>query len=438
MARRFPDRSAAGQMLADQMAVYRGEPDTLVLALPRGGVPVAYEVAKALHAPLDVFLVRKLGVPGHPELGMGAIASGGVRVLNQDVIRSVGVPPDAIERVAERESAELRRREQAYRGERAPLDVRNRTVILVDDGLATGATMRAAAQGIQRLGPKRVIVAVPVAAASTCAELAQDVDDVICAWTPEPFLAVGMWYEQFEQTSDAEVRDLLERAEREHASADAPRAGERPVRVPADDVLLDGDLTIPSSASGIVLFAHGSGSSRKSTRNRFVAGKLQDAGLATLLFDLLTQEEEALDLHTRHLRFDIPLLARRLIAAADWLAAQEDARELPIGTFGASTGAAAALIAAADRPALVRAVVSRGGRPDLAGDALPRVRAPTLLIVGARDSAVIPLNETALARIPAEKDIVLVPNATHLFEEPGTLERVSELATAWFRKHLNR
>jgi putative phosphoribosyl transferase len=199
-------------MLGEQLMGHAGDPDLVVLGLPRGGVPVAYEAARALRAPLDIFLVRKLGVPGHAELAMGAIASGGVRVMNEDVLRSVAVTPEMIDRVAEREALELKRRESAYRGDRAPLDVRGKTVILIDDGLATGASMRAAAEGIRQLEPKRVIVAVPVAAASTCDELRQDVDEVVCAHTPEPFLAVGMWYERFEQTSDAEVRELLARS----------------------------------------------------------------------------------------------------------------------------------------------------------------------------------------------------------------------------------
>jgi putative phosphoribosyl transferase len=186
----------------------------------------------------------------------------------------------------------------------------------------------------------------------------------------------------------------------------------------------------------VVLFAHGSGSSRKSTRNRFVAGELQAAGFATLLLDLLTAEEEQVDMRTRHLRFDIPLLASRLVAAVDWLRTNDQTATLPIGTFGASTGAAAALIAAAERPQVVRAVVSRGGRPDLAAGALTRVTVPTLLIVGSRDAAVIPLNRDALARVSATKELVLVPGATHLFEEPGALEEVARLAADWFQRHL--
>ena len=215
-------------------------------------------------------------------------------------------------------------------------------------------------------------------------------------------------------------------------------AWELEVEIPAAGVLLHGNLAVPENASGVVLFAHGSGSSRFSPRNSFVAQALQDLGLATLLMDLLTEKEEAIDLQTRHLRFDIDLLAGRLTAAVDWLGKNPATRELTVGCFGASTGAAAALVAAADRPASVGAVVSRGGRPDLAGEALSRVRVPCLFIVGGHDRVVIELNQEAMAQVPAEeKELEIVPRATHLFEEPGTLEEVARLTGEWFRHHLS-
>jgi len=210
---------------------------------------------------------------------------------------------------------------------------------------------------------------------------------------------------------------------------------ERMVRVPADDVILEGDLVIPENARGVVLFAHGSGSSRHSPRNRYVAQQLQAVGLGTLLLDLLTEEEEALDYQTGHLRFDIELLADRLVAATHWLS--REPAGLPIGYFGASTGAAAALVAAARRPDAVRAIVSRGGRPDLAGDALREVWAPTLLIVGGADEQVLSLNEEALAQLgSAVSRLVIIPGAAHLFEEPGALEEVARLAADWFMRYL--
>jgi dienelactone hydrolase len=211
---------------------------------------------------------------------------------------------------------------------------------------------------------------------------------------------------------------------------------ERSVRVPAGEVILEGDLVMPPGAGGIVLFAHGSGSSRHSPRNRYVAGLLQAGGLATLLIDLLTPGEEVVDQRTAHLRFDIGLLAERLVGASDWVAGQPATRDLHLGYFGASTGGGAALVAAAERPMSVHAVVSRGGRPDLAGAALPRVVAPTLLIVGERDLPVIEMNEAALARLECVKRLEIVPRATHLFEEPGALEQVALLARDWLERYL--
>ena len=214
--------------------------------------------------------------------------------------------------------------------------------------------------------------------------------------------------------------------------------GEVPVHVRAGEVTLQGDLALPVDAAGIVLFAHGSGSSRFSSRNRYVAGVLQDGGLATLLIDLLTPDEEEVDMRTRHLRFDIGLLADRLAASAEWLSRNRDTADLPIGLFGASTGGGAALVAAARRPDLIGAVVSRGGRPDLAGPALPHVKAPTLLLVGGDDVPVIEMNAEASEQMTAERHLEIIPGASHLFEEPGKLEVVAELAKDWFRRYLRR
>jgi putative phosphoribosyl transferase len=210
----FHDRFDGGRRLAAHLDQYAGRPDLIVLALPRGGVPVGYEVARALGAPLDVFLVRKLGVPGREELAMGAIASGGVRVLNEDVVNELRIPDRWLDVVAARELAELRRREEVYRAGRPAPDVRGKVAILVDDGLATGASMRAAVSALKKLSPAKVVVAVPVGAAQTCRELEQLADHVVCAETPDPFYAVGSWYQDFDQTTDEEVRELLARANR--------------------------------------------------------------------------------------------------------------------------------------------------------------------------------------------------------------------------------
>lgn len=210
---KFRDREEAGRALAAQLGMYANRDDVLVLALPRGGVPVAYEVARVLHVALDVFLVRKLGVPGHEELAMGAIASGGVELLNEDVVNGLRISAAQVEAVARRERAELERRAREYRGNRPPLDVAGRCIILVDDGLATGATMRAAVTALRLERPSRIVVAAPVGAMDTCDAMQTIADEVVCVMTPEPFAAVGLWYQRFEQTSDDEVRDLLRRAE---------------------------------------------------------------------------------------------------------------------------------------------------------------------------------------------------------------------------------
>jgi len=216
----FKNRSDAGQFLADKLGEYANRPDVIVLGLPRGGVPVAYEVARKLHAPLDIFVVRKLGVPGHEELAMGAIASGGARVLNHDVLGHLHIPEDIIDLVVENEQRELERREREYRGDRLPLNLTDRTVIVVDDGLATGSSMRAAVKALRQQQPRKIVVAVPVGARETCESFKNEVDTVaVCAITPEPFNAVGMWYRDFSQTTDDEVRQLLSRAQQTRKAA---------------------------------------------------------------------------------------------------------------------------------------------------------------------------------------------------------------------------
>ncbi|MFN2526518.1 MAG: phosphoribosyltransferase [Actinomycetota bacterium] len=214
----FKDRADAGRVLASRLEDYRGDPQAIVLALPRGGVPVGYEVARALDLPLDVFLVRKLGTPGREELAMGAIASGGVRVLNEEVVTVWGIPEDVIEAATKRETAELERRNHLYREGYEEVALEGKSVILVDDGLATGSTMRAAVEAVREHRPNKIVVAVPTAAANTCEELARSVDEVICVMTPEPFQAVGLWYEDFAQTGDGEIRDLLARARSERGA----------------------------------------------------------------------------------------------------------------------------------------------------------------------------------------------------------------------------
>ena len=425
--RRFADRRAAGRELGERLSSLEVD-DPVVLGLARGGLPVAYEVAQRLGAPLDVLVVRKIGAPGNPELGIGAIAEGGFRVLDRDALRELLVSADELEVAIARAASEVQARVRRYRGGRPALDVEGRTAIVVDDGLATGGTARAALRAARARQPSRLVLAVPVGAPQTVEALRDEADDVVCLLQPELLLAVGLWYVHFEQTSDAEIAALLDG---ELGDPPAPSTLHmREVRVPKAGIV--GDLVLPEPARGLVLFAHGSGSSRFSPRNRQVARELTDRGLATLLLDLLTHEEE----RDRANVFDIPLLSSRLVAATEWVRAQSDLAPLPVGLFGASTGAAAALSAAAELGAGIRAIVSRGGRPDLTANRLAAVRAPVLLIVGGRDELVSELNREAQRLLNVRSELVIVPGATHLFEEPGALEEVSRLAAEWFERDL--
>jgi putative phosphoribosyl transferase len=427
----FRDRDEAGRSLGTRLLPFRAS-SPVILGIPRGGLPVAAEVARALDAPLDVLVVRKLGVPWHPELGFGAIGEGGASVIDADVIDEAGLGPSDTQRVIREETAELEHRIRLYRGDRAPVPVNGRTVILVDDGIATGGTVRAAIDVLRRRGAERVVVAVPVAPPRAVETLRHVANEVIVLRSEEPFLAVGQFYDEFPQVSDEEVARILAGSEPVGMPGSEDDPVDRTVEIELGPVRLVGDLVIPAGATGIVVFAHGSGSSRHSPRNRSVAKALNGVGLATLLLDLLTVEEE-LD---RTNVFDIDLLAERLVATSTWLHQQPEARDLRVGYFGASTGAAAALMAAAELGAGIRAVVSRGGRPDLAASRLASVMSPTLLIVGGNDRTVLQLNREARAMLRCPSELEIVPGATHLFEEPGALERVARLAAGWFARNL--
>jgi putative phosphoribosyl transferase len=487
---RYLDRVDAGWRLGERLRHLGGE-DVVVLGLPRGGVPVAAGVAHALGAPLDVIIVRKLGVPHQPEFAMGALGEGGVRILNDEVVAMAGVTPRELAAIEERERAELERRGHRFRAGRPPVPIAGRTVVVVDDGIATGSTARAACRVARAHGAARIILAVPVGHSDAIASLRRDADEVICLTEPRSLMAIGEWYEDFSQTSDQEVINILsdaaaardaaapaDPAPESGAPADAaagsagaasPASGSAglasgsadaapgsagaadaasgspgpaggaaataaAVGVDQEIVLhtgtaeLAGHLTVPAQAVGLVLFVHGSGSSRHSPRNRLVAGALNSAGLGTLLFDLLTPAEE-LD---RGNVFDIGLLAGRLLEVTRQLA-RPGGR---ICYFGASTGAAAALWAAAEPASEIAAVVSRGGRPDLAAPRLPEVRAPTLLIVGGADELVLGLNARAQQQLRCENRLAVIPGATHLFEEPGALPAAAQLAREWFTSHL--
>ncbi len=446
MARTFRDRSEAGRALATKLQHLRGA-GVVVLALPRGGVPVAYEVARELDAPLDVIVVRKVGVPGQPELAMGAIGEDGVRVVNDEIVRVVGATAADFSRIEQIEREELQRRAERFRGAAPRVDLAGRVAVIVDDGIATGSTARAACHVARAHGADRVVLAVPVAAPDSVRALAGDADEIVCVEQPTWLQSVGQWYDDFTQVDDREVVDLLERAHRLHpptgfdsgddagsgaaVNTDSGTGFDAEVEVGIGGFSLPGHLTIPPDAVGVVVFAHGSGSSRHSPRNQFVADQLQAAGLGTLTFDLLTDAEAA----DRRNVFDIGLLGSRLLRATDWVRDHPAVAGLPVALFGASTGAAAALVAASDPSRPIAAVVSRGGRPDLAGNRLDHVHAPTLLIVGGADTTVLSLNQQAQRSLRCENGLTVVPGATHLFEEPGTLEQVAELAADWFVEH---
>ena len=433
---RFTDRVDAGAQLAERLESLRGQ-EAVVLALPRGGVPVAAAVAAVLDLPLDVIVVRKLGLPAQPELAMGAIGEDGVRFLNTALIERAGVSPAQLDAVERLERTVLEKRVSRLRGGRPRLDLSRKVAVIVDDGIATGATARVACRVARHLGAARVVLAVPVAAAASVRELraGTEADQVVAVGAPESFSAVGAHYADFRPTTDDEVAVILHRAWA-NRSAPAPTAvpGEDVV-IPAGSTSLEGHLTMPTGSTAVVVFAHGSGSSRHSPRNQYVAHVLEHAGLGTLLMDLLTPEEE----NDRANVFDIELLAERLVAATLWLDGLADTHASRIGYFGASTGAGAALWAAAEPGSSVAAVVSRGGRPDLARPRLGSVRAPTLLIVGDRDDVVVELNREAQALMTqCESRLVLVHGATHLFEESGTLTEAASHASDWFVRHLLR
>ncbi|MEY9211363.1 dienelactone hydrolase family protein [Thermobifida halotolerans] len=432
----YTNRTDAGRRLATEAAQRLDGDDVVVLGLPRGGVPVAYELATALAAPLDVIVVRKIGVPFQPELAMGAIGEDRARVVDARVMSMAGADERDFAAVEERERQELERRVRQFRGDRPRMPLRGRTAVVVDDGIATGSTARAACQVARHLGARRVVVATPVGAPDAVERLEQEADEVICPQTPDDFSSIGQWYTDFTQTSDLEVTELLARAAVRPRTEHAPPSGgvDEEVEIQAGPIRLPGHLTVPEQAVGVVVFAHGSGSGRHSPRNREVAEALNRGGLGTLLFDLLSEAEA----ENRDNVFDIGLLAGRLAVAAEWVRERPETAKLPVGYFGASTGAAAALAAAAEPRSDVQAVVSRGGRPDLAGEALESVRAATLLIVGGDDPHVLDLNRQAQARLRCEHRLTVIPGATHLFEEPGALTTVAELARDWFTGHLAR
>ena len=419
----FQNRTQAGTELAKALKK-QSFTNPLVLGLARGGVPVAKPVADALQAELGVLVVRKIGIPGQEELGAGAITEEGTILFNEPLMKRLGLTEKDLSYTQHRETEELHKRIQRFRRGLPLPSVKGRDVILVDDGLATGFTAATAATYIRSKHPKRIILAVPVGAEDSVDLLKGYVNEVVCLQTPKSFYGVGQWYERFDQTSDEEVLTLLETKQHEPVSGQT-------IQIIDGRSKLPGIISLPENMKGFVLFAHGSGSSHQSPRNLEVAKTLNQSGIGTLLFDLLTQEEG----ENRDNVFDIPFLARRLVIATEWVETHfPETSDLPWGYFGASTGGGAALWAASELDRKITAVVSRGGRPDMAIPKLKYVSAPTLLVVGGNDLEVIRLNEEALRYLPQGK-LALVPGATHVFEEPGALEQVAKQAKNWFLSH---
>ncbi|QDK44583.1 erythromycin esterase [Bdellovibrio sp. ZAP7] len=422
---RLENRVQAGKLLAEKFSNFELY-NPIVLALPRGGVPVAAEISSVLQCPLDVVGIKKIGAPQNPEFAIGAVGEDGTVILNQNTVRSLNVDSSYIKKTAALKSKDLKEQLRRFRGNTNRQSMNGRDIIVVDDGLATGATMTVALRMLRKQNPRKIFVALPVAAPDSVAQIKELADEVFCLMTPKNFTSVGIWYEEFDQVSDEEVIAKLK-----ESRSNTEFIRELELTIDGDNISLPGNLNLVPNGKGLIIFAHGSGSSRNSPRNQYVATELNKVGFSTLLFDLLSDEESK----NRANVFNIPLLAQRLLLAVRTMKALPETEKLSIGFFGASTGAGAALHAAAEIPDKLFAVVSRGGRPDLADDMLKFVKAPCLLIVGGNDEPTLSLNKKALTSLQSA-ELVIVPGATHLFEEEGALTEVVEEASSWFQKHL--
>ncbi len=450
----FRDREHGGRLLGQRLERYRTE-NPIVLGLPRGGVPVAFEVSRTFGTALDVLVVKKIGAPACPEYALGAVAEGGVLYLHRSALCEAGVTEREAEVLAAREAAAVARRARIYRGDRPLTALTNRTVIVIDDGVATGATARAAARAARKFRAARIILATPVIAAQAQPELSRDFDDVVSVEQRDPFTAVGLWYVHFDEVSDKEVirylRSASEWTSNRETGGDSdwesPTVGGPPFSSPPGiesvPLRLEGaalghgelnaDLVLPAGARGVVIMVDRCGSSRRGFRNRLVASALLQAGFAAMQYDLLTEDE--LD-HETEMRLDVGKLADRLAGVVRSVSELPCVRGLRIGLLGSYTAAAVALAAAAQAPSLVAAVVSRSGRPDLVPvDTLAKVRASVLLIVGSRDAWGLERNQSVLPKLHAAECAVVV-GAGHTFEEPGSFEAVGRLAAEWFTRHV--
>ncbi|GAA1115449.1 phosphoribosyltransferase family protein [Nocardiopsis composta] len=422
----FTDRAEAGRGLAERVRPF-AVTDPVVLALPRGGAPVGAELAHRLGIPLDVLLVRKIGLPGHPEFGVGAIAEDGHACLDHAALARHHVSPSALTSTVEAEREELRRRLQVYRGGRPGPVLTGRDVIVVDDGAATGGTARAALRMVRRRRPARLVLAVPVASPSALQALRTEADETVVLSAPENFQAVGEWYRDFEQLTDSEVTALL-------AEAVTPGEAETgwTVHIEAGGVRLDGDLAAPEKVRGAVLL--GLGHERHAAQQRAVAAAMRDAGFATLLLDLVTPQEWEESQGAPEI--GPGELGARLAEGVRWLRGSTDLAGPRVALFGSGAAAPAALAAAAAIPADVGAVAVLGGRIDMAEEHLPGVRAPTLVLVPGDDSFIRELTEWAVGRMPVPAELRVVPGAEGLLPGGEEGRAVGGAAAEWFARHL--
>ncbi|WP_026119524.1 phosphoribosyltransferase family protein [Nocardiopsis ganjiahuensis] len=430
----FADRSEAGRRLADRVRPHAVN-DPIVLALPRGGVPVGAELAERLAADFDVLVVRKIGLPGHPETGVGAIAEDGHVFYDDLALARMRVPRQALSDTVASERDELERRRRVYRGERSAPRIAGRDCVIVDDGVATGGTARAALRMVRQAGPARLVLAVPVAAPEALEMLSEEADALVVLTAPDNFRAVGEWYRDFDQLTDRHVVSILSERERLHRGPDTARA----VRIRAGQVYLDGDLTMPTALRGAVVMAFGQGQS--DPRWRATASALQRAGYATLLLDLLTGEEQDSDPLGRNAgdggAADTRVLGERLSAAVTWLRRATDAASEPLGVLGSGDAAAAALVTAAERPQDVASVVVHGGRVDQAEPSLAAVRAPTLLLLESGDSFVRELGEWTRGRLGGPSELRVVSDAEQLLRGDLGWRQVAVETLGWFDRHLS-
>lgn len=427
----FTDRSEAGRHLAERVRPYAVN-DPIVLALPRGGVPVGAELAERLDADFDVLMVRKIGLPGHPETGVGAIAEDGQVIYDDRALARMRVPRQALSDTVASERDELDRRRQAYRGDRPSPRIAGRDCVVVDDGVATGGTARAALRMLRQAGPSRLVLAVPVAAPEALEALQEEADDVVVLSAPENFQAVGEWYRDFDQLSDGRVIQILSERERLPRGPDVSRG----VRIRAGQVYLDGDLTMPTALRGAVVMAFGEG--QADPRWRATASSLRRAGYATLLLDLLTGEERADDGAEGGGETDTGVLGERLSAAVTWLRRATDAASEPLGLLGSGPAAPAALVTAGQRPEDVGAVVVHGGRVDRAEPHLSSVRAPTLVLLESGDSFVRELGEWTRGRLGGSSELRVVSGAEQLLRGDLGWRQVAVETLDWFDRYLSR